>query len=163
MPVSGRLEELLFSGAQLVLIRPLEPGLDRSVLIVEMVHVRHQVLDHVHVGQGIDLGNLVACLDFTAEEKENRMTTLGLFANLHLAVNLILARSYLIQAKVLMPPMFMAQDPQIPSRHERLKVTVGSISFLILIKASSTIGPHEFKSTSYSCILGLSPEQQKKL
>ncbi len=36
--------------------------------------------------------------------------------------------------------MFMAQEPQIPSRQERRKVRVGSISFLILIKASSTIG-----------------------
>ena len=64
---------------------------------------------------------------------------------------------YLIQAKVLTPPMFIAQEPQIPSRQDRLKVRVGSISFLILIKASKTMGPQVFKSTSYSCILGLSP------
>ena len=62
-----------------------------------------------------------------------------------------------MQAKVLTPPMFIAQEPQIPSRQERLKVRVGSISFLILIKASKTMGPQAFKSTSYSCILGLSP------
>ena len=49
--------------------------------------------------------------------------------------------AYQIQAKVFTPPIFMAHDPQIPSRHERLKVNVGSSSFLILIKASSTIGP----------------------
>ena len=62
-----------------------------------------------------------------------------------------------MQARVLTPPMFMAQDPQMPSRHERLNVRVGSISFLILIKASKIIGPHLFRSTVYSCIFGLSP------
>lgn len=48
---------------------------------------------------------------------------------------------YLIHASVLVPPIFIAQDPQMPSRQERRKVKDGSISFLILIKASSTIGP----------------------
>ena len=42
--------------------------------------------------------------------------------------------------------MFMAHDPQIPSRQDRLKVTVGSISFLILIKASSTCSRADFVS-----------------
>jgi hypothetical protein len=32
--------------------------------------------------------------------------------------------------------MFMAHEPQIPSRQERRKVSVGSISFLILMRAS---------------------------
>ena len=45
----------------------------------------------------------------------------------------------------------------IPSLQDLLNVSVGSISFLILIKASSTIGPHVFRSTWYSCIRGLSP------
>ena len=45
-----------------------------------------------------------------------------------------------MHAKVLTPPIFIAQDPQMPSRHDLLKVNVGSISFLILIKASNTIG-----------------------
>ena len=47
-----------------------------------------------------------------------------------------------MQASVLIPSMFIAQEPQIPSRQERRKVSVGSISFLILISASRTIGPH---------------------
>lgn len=47
-----------------------------------------------------------------------------------------------MQARELHPPMFMAQEPQIPSLQLRRKVRVGSISFLILIKASKTIGPH---------------------
>ena len=36
-----------------------------------------------------------------------------------------------------------------PSRHDLLKVSDGSISFLILINASRTIGPQELRSTSY--------------
>ena len=44
-----------------------------------------------------------------------------------------------------------------PSRHDLLKVRDGSISFLILINASRTIGPQVFISTSYVCTLGLSP------
>ena len=33
------------------------------VLLVEVVHVRHQVLDHVHVGQRVDLGRLLIGLN----------------------------------------------------------------------------------------------------
>lgn len=39
-------------------------------------------------------------------------------------------------ASVFWPLMFMAQEPQIPSRQDRRKVSVGSISFLILMRAS---------------------------
>ena len=46
-----------------------------------------------------------------------------------------------MQARELQPPIFMAQEPQMPSLHDLLKVRVGSISLLILIKASSTMGP----------------------
>ena len=46
------------------------------------------------------------------------------------------------------PSIFIAQEPQMPSRHERRKVSVVSISFLILISASRTIGPHSFRSSS---------------
>ena len=45
------------------------------------------------------------------------------------------------QARVLLPLMFMAQEPQIPSLQERRKVRVGSES-LILMRASRTMGPH---------------------
>jgi len=51
-------------------------------------------------------------------------------------------------ASVLLPFIFIAHDPQIPSRQERRKVSVGSISFLILIRASSTMGPHSARLTS---------------
>jgi len=61
------------------------------------------------------------------------------------------------QARVFPPLMFIEQEPQIPSRQERRKVSVGSISFLILIKASNTMGPHLFRSISYVCMWGLSP------
>jgi hypothetical protein len=47
----------------------------------------------------------------------------------------------LVQASVLPPAMFIAQRTADASRQERRKVSVGSISFLILISASRTIGP----------------------
>ena len=53
-----------------------------------------------------------------------------------------------VQASVLVPSMFMAQEPQTPSRQERRKVRVESTSFLILIRASRTIGPQSARSTS---------------
>lgn len=54
-----------------------------------------------------------------------------------------------MHANVLVPLIFIAHEPQMPSLQERLKVNVVSISFLILIKASKTIGLQSFKSTSY--------------
>ena len=51
-----------------------------------------------------------------------------------------------VQAKVLVPSMFMAQEPHTPSRQERRKVRVESTSFLILISASRTIGPQSSTS-----------------
>lgn len=52
--------------------------------------------------------------------------------------------------------MFIAQLPQMPSLQLRRKVRVGSISFLIRIKASSIIGPVLLRSNVYDCILGFS-------
>ena len=60
-------------------------------------------------------------------------------------------------ASVLAPSMVMAHDPQMPSRQDRRNVSVGSISFLILMRASRTIGPQSLRSTSYDCMCGLSP------
>ena len=48
---------------------------------------------------------------------------------------------------MLTPSMFMAHEPQMPSRHERRNVRVLSISFLILMSASSVIGPQLHKNT----------------
>jgi len=45
-----------------------------------------------------------------------------------------------IHARAFFPLIFIAQDPQIPSRQERLNVSVASISFFILKSASSTMG-----------------------
>ena len=53
----------------------------------------------------------------------------------------------LVQASVLVPSMFIAQEPQMPSRQERRKASVASISFLILMIASRTIGPHSERFT----------------
>jgi hypothetical protein len=46
------------------------------------------------------------------------------------------------QAKWCLPSIFIAHDPQIPSLQLLLKERVGSISSLILIRASKNIGPH---------------------
>ena len=62
-----------------------------------------------------------------------------------------------MHASVFAPLMVMAHDPQMPSRHDRRNVNVGSISFLILMRASRTIGPQSLRSTSYDCMCGLSP------
>ena len=61
------------------------------------------------------------------------------------------SNTYYIHANVFVPSMFMEQEPQIPSRHDLLKVRVGSISFLILMRASRTIGPQLKMETT--CIL----------
>ena len=53
----------------------------------------------------------------------------------------------MVQASVLVPSMFMEHEPQMPSRQERRKVSVGSMTFLIQISASSTIGPQSSRST----------------
>ena len=52
----------------------------------------------------------------------------------------------LVQASVLVPSMFMAQEPHTPSRQERRNVSVGSMWFLIQIRPSSTIGPQSLMS-----------------
>ena len=54
-----------------------------------------------------------------------------------------------VQARPFLPFMFIEQEPQMPSRHERRKVSVGSCSLFILIRASSTIGPHLSRSIAY--------------
>ena len=45
------------------LVISLEPGLDGAVLLVEVVHVRHQILHNIHVGKRIDLCGFVICVD----------------------------------------------------------------------------------------------------
>ena len=52
-----------------------------------------------------------------------------------------------VQASVLAPPMFIAHEPQTPSRQERRNVSVESILDLIQMSASRTIGPQSSRST----------------
>lgn len=33
----------------------LQPGLNVFVLLVEVVHIGHQIAHHIHMGQGVDL------------------------------------------------------------------------------------------------------------
>src|SRR3546814_17181980 len=69
----------------------------------------------------------------------------------------------LVQASVLVPSMFIGHDPQIPSRHERRKVTVESCSLLILISASRTIGPQLSRSTSNVSMRGFSRSEERRV
>src|ERR1700738_3928942 len=62
-----------------------------------------------------------------------------------------------MQARVLTPSMFIAQEPHTPSRQERRKVNVVSVSFLILIKASRTIGPQSLRSSAKVSMTGFFP------
>jgi hypothetical protein len=67
-----------------------------------------------------------------------------------------------VQARRFTPSMFMAHEPQIPSRQERRKVSVESTVPLIRIRASRTIGPQPFISSSYVSTRGFSPELGSK-
>lgn len=53
--ISG-LKKLIITGAQFGFIFSLEPRLNGAILFVEIIHVRNQILDDVHVGQRINLG-----------------------------------------------------------------------------------------------------------
>ncbi len=53
-----------------------------------------------------------------------------------------------VQARVLRPPIFMAQEPHTPSRQERRNARVESMVFLMWMMTSSTIGPHWSTATS---------------
>src|SRR6478672_10341721 len=55
----------------------------------------------------------------------------------------------MVHASVLVPSMFMEHEPQMPSRQERRKVSVGSITFFIQISASSTIGANNLRMDTY--------------
>jgi len=61
---SAILNRLMMSSfSKLLLSLALEIGLDAGVLIIEIRHVRDEILDYVHVRQGINLNGLFAALD----------------------------------------------------------------------------------------------------
>lgn len=114
----------------------LKVRLDGLVLLVELGQVGHKILDNVCVRKRVDarlllgLSGNAACRDVLAPA----LVAIQLSWHVHK------------HASVLTPSMFIAQLPQIPSLQLRLKVRVGSISFLILMSASSIIGPVLFRS-----------------
>jgi len=57
------LQDLLLAVVHLVLIVSLQPGLNAPVLFIEVVHVRDEILDNIHVRQRVDLGGLVVGLN----------------------------------------------------------------------------------------------------
>jgi hypothetical protein len=63
--------------------------------------------------------------------------------------------------KPFVPSMFMAQEPQTPSRQERRKVSVESTLFLIQIKTSRTIKPQSSRSTSNNPDTWVVPESDR--
>jgi hypothetical protein len=128
----------------------LQVGLDRLVLLVEEGEIGHQVLDDVGVRQRVDLGRLGGVGVDAAFCSSNHATV----SPRPPAAAAACGRYIHKQAKVLDPPMFMAQLPQIPSLQDRRNVRVGSVSFLIRMIASNTMGPVWFRSSSYSCMYG---------
>lgn len=64
--------------AALSFVLPLQPRLDALVLVVEVVHVGHQVLDDVHVRQRVDLGRLVtARVDLTVNKTQRALLSVS--------------------------------------------------------------------------------------
>jgi hypothetical protein len=140
LTVRNGLEVLLHGGRSIL---ALEVGLDGLVLLVELGKVGNEVLDDVGVGERVDLGDLAGVTVDTAW-----------FHNQPVLSNLKRLLDIHKQARVLVPSMFMAQLPQIPSLQLRRKVKVGSTSFFMRIKASKNIGPVWLRSSSYSCMYG---------
>lgn len=153
----------------------LQVRLDGLVLRVERRHVGHEVLDDLHVRQRVDLVRLRA--------GEGAVPLAGAGARRRGRGGRTLATSFLSMyvrhASPFVPSMFIAHEPQMPSRQElrraegageslgggrpaspptpsthRRKVRVGSCSFLILSRASKSIGPHWSRSTAYVAMCG---------
>ena len=57
-----------------------------------------------------------------------------------------------MHARLFLPLMFMASEPQTPSRQERRKAKLSSASALMRISASSSILSVGSSSTSMSCM-----------
>ena len=58
------LQKLLFSAAQLTFVIPLQPRLNRFVLLIKVVHVRNEIFDDIHVRKWVDLGDFGISVDF---------------------------------------------------------------------------------------------------
>ena len=91
---------------------------DRGQLAVQLVQVGHQILDNRPVWQWIDA---------------------------HIATDVV---EVLGAGQRVGAAMFMEQEPQTPSRHDRRKVSELSTLFLIQIRASRTICPMRSTGTS---------------
>lgn len=139
---------------------------------------RHQVLDHIHVRQRVDLGH-PAGVTVDLVQTRQRVST----ADIHRTRPADSCRQNRLRAQTTAEPVHSEPGLDSPSLQERLKVSVPSISFLILMSASRTIGPqlkhrrrsseriykdgarsertdgwtHVFRSSSYVCMRGLSP------
>lgn len=119
----------------------LEIWLNGLVLLVEVGQIRDKVLDDVGVRQRVDarLG-----LGIGGNAAYAKLALIGNWLKPYRFIWQYIHK----QARVLTPSMFMAQEPQIPSRHDLRKVRVGSSSFFIRMRASSIMGPVLFRSRS---------------
>ena len=102
-------------------------------LLRKTIIYRDQIFNHKHVRERVDLGRLA---EIVVDLATKMFRLVDSFNSLP-----YLAKIYHKHANVFVPLMFMAHEPQMPSRHERLNVNVGSTSFLILMSASNTIIP----------------------
>jgi len=57
--------------------RRLQPGFNRTVLLIEIPHVRHQVFDDVHVREGVDFGGFGSVLLVNVRETGQRVLSVN--------------------------------------------------------------------------------------
>src|SRR5205823_14063815 len=105
----------------------LQPGLHGGVLRVEVAEVRNQVLHHRQSRERVDA-------DLGGQVARGGGA-----------------------GEAVTPLMFMAHEPQMPSRHERRNVSEESTLALIRISVSSTIGPQLRASSSKVSRRGFAP------
>src|SRR5665213_1006318 len=87
-----------------------------------------------------------------------RSLMISKFANGYIVAGVAKSEINRVQASQFTPSMFIEQDPQTPSRHERRNVSVESTLFLIQNRASRTIGPQSSRSTWKVSRRGFPPE-----
>ena len=125
---------------------------DGFILLVELGQVGNEVFDDVGMRERIYARFVLGIGGNAACPHHPRLA----FRHRHIPSAIQSGRSLHKQASVLTPSIFIAQLPQIPSLQLLRNVNVGSTSFLILISASSIIGPVFVRSNVYDCIFGFS-------
>ena len=118
------------------LVLPLEVRLNGGILLVEVGHVWHKVLDHVHVRERVHLDRLAGGgvnLPAHTEQVGQRASTVRCstcdYSEVQSGGCVCAGCTHQIHARVLFPLMFMAHEPHIPERiGKSIEDTVGLIS-----------------------------------